>query len=131
LLGKFPSPSSSVYCATKFGLRGFSGSLRNDLHGTGVGVSVVFPGIIRDAGMFADAKVDVPGGVGTSSPDDVARGVVRAIEKNRGEVVVAPVAQRLLGALGAVSPGWFSGISRLAGTDKVTAKVAEGQRDKR
>jgi short-subunit dehydrogenase len=131
LLGKFPSPSSSVYCATKFGLRGFSGSLRNDLHGTGVGVSVVFPGIIRDAGMFADAKVDVPGGVGTSSPDDVARGVVRAIERNRGEVVVAPVAQRLLGALGAVSPGWFSGISRLAGTDKVTAKVAEGQRDKR
>lgn len=131
LIGKMPSASASVYCATKFGLRGFAGSLRGDLHGTGVGASVVFPGIIRDAGMFAEAKVDVPPGVGTSSPDDVARGVVKAIEKNRGEVVVAPAAQRLFGVLGGLAPGWLTGLARVIGADDMTVEIAEGQRDKR
>ena len=37
---------SSIYSATKFGLRGFAAGLREDLHGTGVGVTVVFPGFV-------------------------------------------------------------------------------------
>ena len=49
------SPASSVYSATKFGLRGFALGLREDLRTHGVGVSVVLPGFISDAGMFADA----------------------------------------------------------------------------
>jgi short-subunit dehydrogenase len=131
LLGKFSSPSASVYCATKYGLRGFAGSLRADYRNAGVGVSVVFPGIIRVAGMFADAKVDVPTGVGTSSPVEVAEGVVSAIEKNRGEVDVAPVPQRLLAGIAGIAPEMVAGLSRRAGADAVTVKVAEGQRDKR
>ena len=131
LLGKFPSSSSSVYCATKFGLRGFAGSLRAELRNAGVGVSVVFPGFIRDAGMFADARVDVPKGVGTNSPEDVARGVVNAIERNRGEVDVAPVPQQILAGIAGVAPAFFAGLSRRAGADVVGLKVAEGQRDKR
>ena len=131
LLGKFSSPSASVYCATKYGLRGFAGSLRAEYRDTGVGVSVVFPGIIREAGMFADANVDLPRGVGSSSPDDVARDVVKAIERNRGEVDVAPVPQRLLAGIAGVAPAFFAGLSRRAGADAVTVKVAAGQRDKR
>ena len=61
---------------SKFGLRGFAAALRADLHGTGVGVSRVFPGFIRDAGMYVDAGVELPPGVGTRRPEDVARGVV-------------------------------------------------------
>ena len=52
--GKAATRSTSLYNATKFGLRGFSHAFRQDLHGTGVGVSVVQPGFVRDAGMFAD-----------------------------------------------------------------------------
>jgi len=48
------SPGSSLYNATKFGVRGFSNALRQDLHGTGVGVSIVMPGFVRDAGMAVD-----------------------------------------------------------------------------
>ena len=78
-LGQGGAPgTSSLYSATKFGLRGFASGLRADLHASGVGVSVVFPGFIRDAGMFADAEVKLPTGVGTRSPEDVARAVVRA-----------------------------------------------------
>jgi short-subunit dehydrogenase len=57
LAGKTATAGSSLYNATKFGLRGFAGALRAELHGTGVGVSSIFPGFIRDAGMFADANV--------------------------------------------------------------------------
>ncbi len=131
LYGKAASPGTAVYSATKYGLRGFAAALRQDLHGAGVGVSVVFPGVIRDAGMFADAKVDLPRGVGTSSPDEVANAVVAAIEKNRGEVDVAPLPVRLVSTAAGLAPELVAGVQRRLGADRVTAKVAEGQRDKR
>ena len=62
LAGKATSPASSMYSATKFGLRGFALALRMDLAPNGVGVSVVLPGFIRDAGMFADANDRAPEG---------------------------------------------------------------------
>jgi short-subunit dehydrogenase len=52
LAGKAASSGGSLYSATKFGLRGFALGLREDLRRHGVGVSVVSPGFIRDAGMF-------------------------------------------------------------------------------
>ena len=42
--GLIATPGSSVYCATKFGVFGFSDALRRQLHGSGVHVSVVCPG---------------------------------------------------------------------------------------
>jgi hypothetical protein len=45
-------------CATLSGRRGVG----DGLHGTGVGVSTVFPGPIRDAGMFARTEVALPPG---------------------------------------------------------------------
>jgi short-subunit dehydrogenase len=95
LQGKVAFPRSSVYSATKFGLRGFALSLREDLWGTGIGVTVVLPGFIRDAGMFADSGAKAPPGLGTSSPEEVGEGVATAIERNRAEVQVAPLLQRL------------------------------------
>ncbi len=55
LSGKSATPLSSVYCATKFGLRGFALGLRADLDPVGIGVSLVSPGLIREAGMYADS----------------------------------------------------------------------------
>ena len=91
LSGKTASPGSSLYSATKFGLRGYALGLREDLVGTGVGVTTVFPGFIRDAGMFHDSKTELPKGVGTRTPDQVAAGVIRGIERNQPEVDVAPL----------------------------------------
>jgi short-subunit dehydrogenase len=42
--GLIATPGSSVYCATKFGVFGFSDSLRRQLLGSGVHVSAVCPG---------------------------------------------------------------------------------------
>ena len=131
LAGKVSSPASAIYSATKFGLRGFALGIREDLRPYGVGVSVVLPGFIRDAGMFADAGVELPRGVGTRTPDDVAAGVIRAIERNRAEVEVAPLGLRLGTAFGSLFPELAASASRRMGGDKVAAGLAEGQRDKR
>jgi short-subunit dehydrogenase len=131
LLGKAAAPATAVYSATKFGLRGFASALRADLLEAGVGVSVVFPGVIREAGMFAETNVDLPTGFGTSSPEDVARGVVSAIERNRGEVDVAPLPPRVLAGIAGVAPEFAAGLMRRLGASEMMRKVAAGQRDKR
>jgi short-subunit dehydrogenase len=131
LAGKAASPSSSIYSATKFGLRGFALGLRADLRSHGVGVSVVLPGFIRDAGMFADAGVKLPLGTGTRLPQDVAAAVIRAIERNRAEVGVAPPVLRLGAAVASIAPQLAETGNRWLGGEHVASAVAERQRDKR
>jgi short-subunit dehydrogenase len=131
LAGKAASPASSIYSATKFGLRGFALGLRADLQPHGVGVSSVFPGFIRDAGMFADAGISLPPGVGTKSPADVAAAVLRAIERNRAEIDVAPVGLRIGATLAGVAPQIAATVSRKAGGERIAADFAANQVDKR
>ena len=61
-----------------------------------MGVSIVNPGFIRDAGMFADTGAEPPMNLGTSSPEEVGAAVAEAIEKDKGEIDVAPLRQREL-----------------------------------
>ena len=75
LSGKVASGGGSVYSATKFGLRGFAHGLREDLRDAGVGVSVVLPGFIRDAGCSTTRASKLPAFVGTKTPEDVAAAV--------------------------------------------------------
>ena len=131
LSGKAGSPGGSVYSATKFGLRGFALGLRQDLRPHGVGVSVVAPGFVRDAGMFHDSGAKLPPFVGTSSPEQVARGVVRAIERNRAEVEVAPFGLRAGAAAGGLLPELVANVQRRLGGDRISERMAEGQRPKR
>lgn len=122
------SGGTSIYNATKFGLRGFSWGFREQLRDSGVGVSIVEPGFVRDAGMFAIADTKLPRGVRTVTPEAVARGVAGAIERNKGEVVVAPFELRLGAAFGSVFPGLAATVQRLAGGRQVVDSLAEGQR---
>jgi short-subunit dehydrogenase len=131
LAGKAATPGSSVYSATKFGLRGFAQGLRGDLRDRGVGVSVVFPGFIRDAGMFAESGTELPSFVGTSTPDQVADGVLTAIEKNRGELDVAPAAMRASAAFAGLAPGMAAALSRKMGAESISEQLGAGQADKR
>jgi hypothetical protein len=96
-----------------------------------VGVTTVFPGFIREAGMFAEAGVELPRGVGSRTPADVADAVIAGIERNRAEVDVAPRSLALGARLFGVAPRMVSGINRRLGSDPLTDAIAEGQRDKR
>lgn len=131
LSGLAATAGSGIYSATKFGLRGFAHGLRQDLHGTGVGVSIVLPGFVREAGMFAEAGARLPFGVRTVTPAQVAAGVLEAIERDRAEVPVAP-AELLGGArFATVAPGLAAAGQRLMGAQRVSRDLAEGQRHKR
>jgi short-subunit dehydrogenase len=130
LSGKVAAPRASLYSATKFGLRGFAQCLRQDLHGSGIGVSTIFPGFIRDAGMFAKSGAKLPPGVGTRSPEDVAEAVVNAIEGNTGEVDVAPLGLRVGALIGGLAPGISEAVQRWVGSEKLADEVATGQRGK-
>jgi short-subunit dehydrogenase len=129
--GKIALGGAAMYSATKFGLRGFSFALHEDLRGTGVGVTAVFPGFISDAGMFAETEVKLPPGTGTKPPEAVADAVLTGIAKNRAEIdVMAPV-QRLGGWLAGPFPRLVAASSRAGGGRKVAELMAEAQREKR
>ncbi len=117
--GRATSPLSSMYNATKFGIRGFALAHRDDLHGTGVGISVVEPGFVSDAGMFADSGMPLPKGVKAVAPEKVAAKVVRAIDKDLGEVMVAPTSLKVLSAVALVAPGFASAVGRKAGAAEI------------
>lgn len=131
LAGKVGSPRSSIYNATKFGLRGFAFGLREDLHPHGIGVSIVSPGFVREAGMFADAGSRPPPGLGTTTPEKVAEGVARAIRRNRSEIAVAPRRQRALVEFGYRHPEFAARVQRRGGADRIAEDLAAGQSDKR
>jgi short-subunit dehydrogenase len=131
LAGKVGSPRSSLYNATKFGLRGFAFGLREDLHPHNVGVSIVSPGFVREAGMFADAGSAPPPGLGTTTPRRVARAVAKAMRRNRNEITVAPRRQRALAEFGYRHPGFAASFQRRGGADRMADELAAGQADKR
>jgi len=131
LSGKSATPLSSVYNATKFGLRGFALGLRADLDRLGVGVSLVSPGTIREAGMYADSGADPIPGMGTSSPRQVAAAVVKAIERNKVEIAVAPIQQRVLAHFALSTPGVSVKVASGEAGQKAAKAVVDGQLDKR
>lgn len=131
LNGKAATARSSLYSATKFGLRGFALGLREDLRDSAVGASVVMPGTIRAAGMFADAGAQMPRGLGTGTPEQVAAGVVSAIKRDRGEVEVAPRIQRLLANFAGRRPEIAGRVAARSGAVKIADAVADNQTDKR
>ena len=77
----------SSYCASKFGLRGFSDSLAYELDGTGVRVTTVFPCFSRtpilDSPQYGyDERREVPEYL-VSDPADVVANIVKGIRRNR------------------------------------------------
>lgn len=88
LAAKKGSPYNSVYTASKAGLLLWSDALRQELRGTGVKVSVICPGYVSEVGMFAQTGVPAPKGLGTTTPEALTKRVLRAIERDRREVIV-------------------------------------------
>lgn len=128
--GKAATARASLYAATKFGLRGFALCLREDLRGSGVSASVVSPGAIRSAGMFADSGAAAPPLLGTGRPEQVGAAVVSAIERDRSEVTVAPLRQRALGRVALNAPELSGRVAGRTAT-RVAEEIARGQTDKR
>ena len=131
LSGKSATPLSSLYNATKFGLRGFALGLRADWTPRGIGVSCINPGPIHDAGMFVDGGATLPKGVSACSSADVAGAVVKAVRQNKAEIDVAPAFTKFATTFSQVAPQTAARIGAKLGTDRIAYELAEGHKDNR
>jgi short-subunit dehydrogenase len=126
--GKKGSPYSATYAATKAGLIAWTSGLRIELQGTGVSASVICPGFVSEAGMFAVRTQDAPRVLGTSTPEAVARAVLRAIRKDLFEIIVNPGPVRLGLVFEHLSPGFARWVLEKAGVYDYYRKQAEEER---
>jgi short-subunit dehydrogenase len=129
--GKAATPCSSLYTASKFGLRGFAHALRLDLRSAGVGVSLIQPGFVSEVGMFARTGAPLPRGARTVTSDQVAAAVIRAIERDRGEINIAPIKLRLKCALSVQFPAAAAWLQRQGTPDDSGRLIVEAQRASR
>jgi NAD(P)-dependent dehydrogenase (short-subunit alcohol dehydrogenase family) len=97
----------------------------------GVGVSVVFPASSPRPGCCTSRGPCCPRGVGMVTPRAVADAVVRAIERNRGEVDVAPASLRAGAKIAGLAPELSATVARWLGSEAIAGQFERGQRVKR
>jgi len=127
LAGKAPVPYDSIYATTKAGLINFANSVQAELSGTAVVSSVVCPGFVSDAGMWADHEANgakLPFTMRTVSPTKVAGAVIRAIA-GHPEMIVAGGPMRPLLAFGDILPRARIGIVRRMGVARAMREEAD------
>jgi short-subunit dehydrogenase len=118
LVGKIGTPVRSAYAASKHALHGFFDSLRAELHGRGIRVTLVCPGFIRtELPLHALTGDGTPQGTMDRAQrqgypaERCATHIVRAIERDREEVLIGGK-ERYAVYLKRFLPGVFSRLIR-------------------
>ncbi len=116
--GLIPHRLGSAYCASKSAVIQYMATLRLEVLDRGVGVTWVCPGAVRTPffeGSNLDPEADLPLLarllVRMLEPEEVARATVRAVERNRREVV-RPFSVRFFAWTRRMSPGLADWINR-------------------
>jgi uncharacterized oxidoreductase len=128
--GLVPMPFEAAYAASKAGLRQFSLSLRAELSGSGVTVSLVTPDSVDTAQLATELRHDEASLSFANAPlhpDAVGRAVVRAIRSGAPEVMV-PAAGGLAARIAAAFPRlllWILPFLRRSGARRMARMRAE------
>jgi hypothetical protein len=115
--GKKGLPRDAPYAAAKFALGGYGEVLRQELRGSGVYVTTIFPGRV-DTPLIERLKV--PWISAKMPAEAVADAIVMALRQRRPEVIL-PIQARLLHLLNALSPrlgDWFVRVFHLQGWEE-------------
>lgn len=104
----------AVYAATKAGLRTFADSVRLAASGSGVGVTVVVPGVVDTPFFLRRGKPYDRSRPKPVSADDVAKGLVTAVVRDQAEVFV-PAWLRFPARLHGAFPGLVYQLQRRFG----------------
>ena len=104
VFGNIGFAGNSVYCATKFGLRGFSEALRRELAGTNVQVRYYAPRATRTSiNSSAANAVNDELRIAVDDPQDVAEQVMQLMQSGRCEAVLG-WPERLFARINALVP---------------------------
>ena len=98
-------PQGAVYGATKAAQRGFAEALWHELAGTGVGVTIVYPGEVHTA-IHDHQRESLPAWrevADEADPNELARRIIGAVEDEKRELYFPPVVRALRTAHG-ISP---------------------------
>ena len=96
MFGLIGLPTQSSYCATKFAVRGFSEALWAELYDAGIGVTVVHPGGVRTNIVKTSRSADPAAKERVAelferralAPEEAAKQILRAVQKNEMRVVI-------------------------------------------
>jgi short-subunit dehydrogenase len=106
IFGIIAWPTQGIYCASKSAVKGFTESLRHELHGTGVRAVCVHPGgiktnIVKNAKIIVDDKGNTDRNVlekdfekvARTSPAKAASTILDGVTKGRDRVLIGPDAR--------------------------------------
>jgi short-subunit dehydrogenase len=129
VFGLFGVPKLSAYCTSKFGMAGFSESLRREYGRDGLGVTALCPGFVR-TNLFTNAPLEaktedhkIPPQAVTTTPERVANATVRAIYRNKAVVVLEPFA-RFMYVMKRFTPWLQDAIFHVGRRKRMARKVA-------
>jgi short-subunit dehydrogenase len=131
MAGKVAVPYSIPYAASKAGMIAFTESFRAEFGKRGVSASVICPTFVDDAGMYQEMK-DTTGVkanflAGAIGPAKVASDLVKAIKRDRPEMLVYRGPGRLVTALSELTPGVFERAYPWFGTHKTFEQIADAR----
>ena len=128
IAGRNGFPFTEAYAASKDGLIAFGRVLRNDYQRNGVSASTIVLGAVKETGV-GQRTLDETGLTANSAfmvgPERVAKAVVRAIEKDKAEIVVMRGPGRFMKALMDLFPGFGPAMNRVSGAEEFMTIVAD------
>lgn len=130
LAGVTPVPHNTVYSATKHAVFGFSRSLRMELAEHGIEVSVVCPGFV-EGGMFLEWGRPAPKVSGAVTSQQVADAVLKAVENNKGKVIVTKGLGKIADVTFAMAPEFAAKTMRRTGAAGFLEEQAKINAEKR
>ncbi len=123
--GKAGFPGGATYCASKFAVVGLCDAVRNELRGTGVGVSCVMPGPVDTE---LGAGIGNARGVETLTPEQVAAAMVQAIARGESDVWVPRKTRFMQSPVSLLPAGGRDFMMRAFNADKVLSRVDNAKR---
>ena len=115
IAAKSGGPYDATYSGTKAGMAEWTRGLRLELRNSGLHFSTIFPGYVREVGMFARFGMKPPRMVGSCHPTQVAKAVVQAIVKGKSEMIINSQPLRYIFMLNELSPNIGDWIMRISG----------------
>lgn len=125
--GSIPYPGGATYSATKAFVIALSTAAREELHGDGISVTTVLPGIVRTE---LTSGLETPRLARAVDPEDVARAIVEAVRHDRSVVWVPRALGVAAGAFDLLPIPARRRLTRMLGADRyLTGQNPAARRD--